>query len=817
MSIEVVGNRRYSEAQLISALGQPLDRPLDPNAVSDGLQALWNTFRVRGEVGLQEVDGGLALRLDVVEMPFDLEPRFIGNVEVSSEELYEWARLEPDSELYLYQAPRIRERLLDSYRRDGFYFAEVSEVIREGGVDAEGRMVAPDVIFEIREGPQVHVRDVVIHGNRSMPDRGFLLWKDGLREFADIELAKPRLWLFKDEYDEDVLLGDLQAMREVYRERGWLDAVVQLDHLDFSADRGWVTIHVRIDEGPRYRVGSLRIEGFERYGGEQRDGTWPERRADLLFDEQKLLDLCDLEEGAYFEQLVMSRDARSITNHYGERGYVAHPSLPVLDRFDVLEPEILFEEDRPVAHVTYRLAQGRQQFVREILISGNTNTQDRIIRGRITVEPGQVADLPKIARSRSRIQALGFFSDDRPQVEHTEPYFLFRETDDPAWKDLEYIIDETNALGFSASGGVSSNTGLFGIFSLQKQNFDLFDVPSSLGSAINEIADGRAFHGAGQTLRFLVAPGTQTSSFEIRFREPDIFRRHTDRIGLDLLARRRLRIFESHDETREEYGASLRYQVGPDSYVNAGYTFGKVEVEDLSAGGEPTLGNPLTVPQLLKDQEGEDDLAWIDLSYDYSALDDFFYPQNGSTFSAGFQIYNDALGSDYDFVKTSLSWQKLGQFGEESPDARPGYKLELDLGVATPYGDTDDVPYSERYFLGGQRTLRGFDFRGVGPNENRFPIGGQTFTAFSAEYRRPLIKNIQPGSFREIEVIRGGLFFDAGILDPDDWSLDPDELRASAGVFIGLTVPIAFTFSFGFPVREGDGDDTQVFQFNIGF
>ena len=593
LSIEVVGNQRYTEAQLASALGQPLNAPLDPGAISDGLQALWNTFRVRGEVDLREVEGGLALRLKVLEMPFDLEPRFVGNVEIGDEELYEWARLEPATELYLFQAPRIRERLLDAYRRDGFYFAQVREVIREGGLDEDGNVLAPDVIFEIREGPQVHVREVVIHGNESMPDRGFLLWKDGLREFADIELGPPRVFgLFKDEFHEETLLGDLQAMRSVYRERGWLDAVVQLEHLDFSHDRGWVTVHVRIDEGPRYRVGSLSIEAFERYGPPGPDGSWPERRADLLFPEQELLELCELGPGTYFEDRFRQRDARALRDRYGEQGYLAHDSLPVPDSFAVLEPELVFEEERAVVHVTYRLAQGRQQFIREILISGNTNTQDRVIRGRITVEPGEVADLTEIARSRSRIQATGFFSDDRPSVQHPEPYFVFRETDDESWKDLEYIVEETNALGFSASGGISSNTGLFGIFSLQKQNFDLFDPPSSFGSAIGEIADGRAFHGAGQTLRLLVAPGTQTSSFEIRFREPDIFRRHTDRIGLDLVARRRLRIFESHDETREEYGAALRYQVGPDSYVSAGYTIGEVEVDDLDPGRRADPGQP---------------------------------------------------------------------------------------------------------------------------------------------------------------------------------------------------------------------------------
>lgn len=820
VAITVEGNTRATDEQLIAALGVELGTPLDPatapTTISEGIHALARAFRVRASVDVRPVDGGVELRLTVVELPFDLEPRFVGNAEVDDKELREWTRIEQGAELYLYQAPRIRERLLDAYHRHGYYFVEVREVIREGN----GEGVAPDVIFEIHEGPQVHVRELVIEGNEAMPDRGMLLWKDGLREFADVKLGAPRFFgIFKDEFDEEILDGDLQAMRQVFRDRGWLDAVVALERLEFSPERDWVTIHVRIDQGPRYTVGSLDLEGVERYlpvGADPGDDP-AERPADLLFDREKLLKLCKLQPGAFFEARLQAGDAKELRDFYGARGYVFHDTLPAVDRFEVLEPTLVFEENAPVVHVKYRVAQGQQQFLREILISGNANTADRVIRGRITVDPGKVADLTQISRSRSRIQALGFFSDRRPDVEHTDPYFRFLKTEDPAWKDLEYVVEETNALGFSASGGVSSSSGLFGIFEFKKQNFDVTDLPSSWGSAFQEIADGRAFHGGGQTLTLRLAPGTEVSSYEVRWREPDILHRGEDPIGLDLRARRSLRLFESHDEEREEYGAGLRYQVGDDSNVRAGYYRGEVEIDDLDEGGEPTLGQPLPVPELLKEQEGTSDLGWLDLGYEFSRLDDFYYPQNGNTFDATLLIYEDALGSDFNFTKGTLQWTHLGQFGEESLDSHPGYKLELTTGLAVPYGDTDDVPYSERFFTGGQSSLRGFDFRGVGPNENGFPIGGEGILTGTLEYRRPLITSIQPGTFRELEVIRWGVFVDAGVLDPDGLGLELDEVRASVGVFIGLTMPLAFTLSYGAPVLEGEDDQEERIQFNIGF
>src|SRR5258706_14191988 len=105
-------------------------------------------------------------------MQVDLEPRFAGNVEVDLETLRKWAQLGDRSELYLYQAPRVRERLLEGYHRQGYYWAEVDIVSRGGEAKPGAPTEPPDVIFEIREGPQVHVKDVIVVGNRKFPDTG---------------------------------------------------------------------------------------------------------------------------------------------------------------------------------------------------------------------------------------------------------------------------------------------------------------------------------------------------------------------------------------------------------------------------------------------------------------------------------------------------------------------------------------------------------------------------------------------------------------------------------------------------------------------
>ncbi len=821
-AVTVTGNQRYSAGQLSAAFGQRVGEPLlEEPALRRGIEVLFETFHVRATVELVPVPaepGAVELRLSVEELPLDLELRIVGNVEIDDDEVREWAGIGEREELYLYQAPRVRARLLQHYRAEGFAFAEIRVVERPAGVDPQtGKPTAPDVIFEIQEGPEVKVRAVKLHGNHLLPEQGFLFFKRGLKKLARSELHGPRfLKLFASDFVEETLEADLVAMRAVYRDLGYLDAVVELERLEFSAEREWVTIHVAIDEGEPYRVGSLELVAVRRVKDDQEGRGYREEPAELAFPEEELRKLLTLRPGAVHERRRVEDDHRALREFYGQRGYVEHPSLPAWESFEFLEPELSFEARSPVVHVTYRLVQGEPQYVREIRIRGNLHTQDRVIRRQITVAPGELADPREIERSRTRIEATGFFSPDTFHPEIIPPFYRYLETGDPNWKDLEYAVDEGGVLSFNVSGGISTTSGAFGTIELTKGNFDLLNLPSSPWNTIEEIASLEAFHGAGQTLRVQASPGTEITRYGILFHEPDLIRSLEKRIGLTLEARRSRRIFESHTEERREYSARFSRQVTADANVFARYALGSVEVDDIDTGGEPGLDSPLSVPADLKDQEGTNDLSHLDLGYDYNTVDNRLFPRNGLDFDFTGFWYDQALGSDFDFVKTQARVDFYDEF-DEDPDVVSDYvHVGFLAGVGLPYGSTDEVPYTERWFLGG-RQLRGFDFRGVGPNENGFPVGGSTTLSGTLEYRRPLVKNVQPGTYRELEAIQAGVFLDAGVLDPEELSLDLDEIRASVGLLFGIALPgIPITFSFGFPLLEGDGDDTQVFEFQLG-
>lgn len=815
-TITVEGRKRYTEQQLIDALGQKVGAPLDRDVVDKGIALLWKAFSVKADVQYHEVPGGVELKLVVVEEPVDLEPRFIGNSDISTDTLKKWAQIQDKSELFLYQAPRVRLRLLEGYHREGYYFADVKEVVQGGEGEAQNANVQPDVIFEIREGPQVRVSDIVIEGNHAMPDTGMLWWRGGLQKLAKVDLGGP--WLFNwkgSKFVKDTLDADVVAMRNVYRDRGWLDAVVEVENLEFSDDRSNVTIHVIVDEGEPYHVSQLSIQAVERTRDAQAK-KFVETPADLLYPAEDLLALCKLKPGARYERTKQQQDSLALRDFYGSKGYLSHPSL-LENYWEFLEPALRYDSDKHLVAVTYRIVQGKQRYIREVLFSGAEHTRDRVLRREVRMMPGDRADITLIQKSLARIVGTSYFSNDSAPLEHRDPTFHFVPIPtDPDHVDLEYVVEEGKEVNLRLGGGLDSNNGLYGQISLSMANFDVTDMPSSLWSTFGEIYKKEAFHGAGQRLDLEWLPGTQVNAYRFHFLEPDIFRRQFDRYSFDIDLERRDRTYTNYDEDRFESRITFGREFGTDLSVHVGYTAQAIDVKNvtlpLSAFVDPS--NP-PLPQGLLDQQGRSYLNGAIVNVIYRNLDAPLNPRQGITTSWRNTVYGGPLGGDYQFLHSEVSVDFFRKTGDPAEDVQPGIHLRAAFGIAQPFGDTVDVPYTERYFLGGYANLRGFAYRGVGPNVGEVPIGGQTSLNASLEYRYPLYKVLQPGTYKEVEVFHMTVFTDAGVLDPDTWRIDPSEFRASVGFGFGLSYPIPLTFNFGFPVLIGPGDQRQLFSFNL--
>ncbi len=807
VQIDVEGNKRWTAEQIQSALGHQAGAAFDPLVIEAGLERLWQALKVRATVLSQEVDGGLRLIIQVVELPLDLEPRFIGFSGVDLEKIYEWTGLTEQSELYLHQVARVRQRLIESYKRDGYHFIQVDSLVEE---DAASEGLRGDVIFRIIEGPQVHVDGYEFSGNNSLPDTGAFFWADGLLKLSSVELHGPKLLDWGGAlFQEEQLDADLLSMREVYRGNGFLDAVVELEALEFNEDRSRVRLLIVIDEGPRYRVGSVDIKGVE-FAPDLRNprGRGTEQMVPLLFDEQLLLDLCVLKEGGFYEGSFQRTDERRLRDYYGERGYLSHPSLPVANSWSFLEPLLSFDAEKAEVHVTYRLAQGRKFFIREVKFSGAYHTRDRVLRRDVTVQPGELADLKEINRSLRRITSTGFFSDSRNPAGHREPTYRFLGTGEEDQVDLEFVLQEGRVVDAQLMGGVDSNDGLFGIVSLTMRNFDITDLPSSLGSTFGEVYRKEAFHGSGQQLDMHISPGSEVSYSRARFYEPDLFGSHYDRWSMDLEYSDRDRVYLAYNEGRRRNKIEIGHQISPELSVFAG-------LEDLGLkvrGIDPAAD----LPAPLLAQSAETDLVGALLNLRYRDLDRRMDPTDGVQMRWLNSIYTTELGGDEEFIKSHFTydWYKPLEWTEDEKLTHSVH-ARFGAGYAKAFGDSDSVPYTERFFLGGYKTIRGFDFRGVGPNQGGTTFGGEALLNGSFEYRMPLYATTRPGTFDKLEMFRLILFVDAGVIAPESDDMDFGELRASAGFGIALTYPFPVVFNFGFPFEQGEGDREQVFSFSL--
>jgi outer membrane protein insertion porin family len=299
--------------------------------------------------------------------------------------------------------------------------------------------------------------------------------------------------------------------------------------------------------------------------------------------------------------------------------------------------------------------------------------------------------------------------------------------------------------------------------------------------------------------------------YGVNFYEPDIFRLYKNPIGLDLDFQKRVRLYDTHDEDRFEATVRLRRRFTHDFSVGLGVKYNLVDVSNLDTDGVPPLLD-------VQERQGEQVFQGVVADAGWRAVDNQLNPRQGYWIRANAEWYGGPYGGDGNFVQTEISADGYFPFGDPAVEVVPGVHVGLDVGVSDEYGSTHDVPYTERFQLGGINTLRGFEFRGVGPIDKAsgFTLGGETYLAGTVEYQYPLYSITQPGTYRQIETLRATLFFDWGVLNPDAYRLDLGELRTSIGFGVGLAYPLPLTLNFGFPIDMQDGDIRRTFSFSIG-
>lgn len=790
-AILIEGGGDQAEA-IRNAIQQPVGAELDALALQRSQEWLWKYMRVRVDQVVhspgEEIDG-VVLTFHVTTAKTWRRVVFRGHEEYKRAELELWAGM--FGQVVDQQSLEVAlQRLRDRYREEGY--AHVQTAFAEGDPD--------EIIVTIEEGPKVTVEDIEFHGNEAIRGGHWLI--PGLDLYGALSATTGGLLAGKA-YSPQRIQEDENALVQLYRDYGYLDVAVSSEVEFYGSSKGSARVHYHITEGELYRVRGIQIR--------------PAGDTQLRFPLEELYGLLEMTEGAPYEVALVNRDRLALQKHYGGLGYPTLARVHLRNPRSAVDfltvggsngtsPDVLLDIEEPLVDLVFTIQEGRPRRIRDVVVNGAVRTQDRVVRREIIPEPGDLVNEEDAAKSMRRLIGLGYFRD-----VNRNPFvnWYLQDFGDPDLVDLVFEVKDVGSNNRMRFGGSwNSDNGPALLIDLTKTNFDLTDTPSSFGNALTEIWNGTAFTGAGQSLNLALRPGTIFSSYALSFTEPDLLKEHVKRLSLSVTGQKNLRFFPTHDEERSRIGFTLGRRFSRYFTLFAGPEVQEVKLDDIDSGA----------PADLTAYSGKNLMNSLILGARYSTVADPFAPVDGSKYSLRLVQTGTFLGGDWDFLKATLRAEEYMPLWEDSLGRHYVFALSGSVRKAWTQGDLTTLPYPEKFYLGGQNTVRGFNFRGVGEDPNGFGVGGDVAWNASVELRMPMISSRQRGMVDEFEMARWGLFVDAGSFGPDFGDLQ--STRVSAGIAIRVRFPALPTaplsLEFGWPLQSESNDDTRVFAFTIG-
>lgn len=784
------------EAEVRAGLRQRLGAPFDRAGLRRDTQWLWRWRRIRVDVAELvpgTAEGSAVLVVHTHAFRAFRRAVFVGN------EAFERSELELRAGLFgqsidVEGIAQVIRRVEDYYREEGYAHVDVTWTSDE----ATG-----EVRFTIVEGPEVRITEIEFDGADGIPGGG--RFRPGLDLFSTVK-HKPGFLLIGDSvYSEQRVQEDVHAILQLYADYGYHDARVGSEVEFLGPERDEVRVIYRIEEGPLYRIRDVRFVSD--------DGT------PLRFTPEQFLENVRLEPGMPHEAARVNATTGEITRMYAQIG---HPSalradvenqrrdqfFAVLGSGEELRPgpRVIFHPETAEVELEFQIHEGQTKYVRDVSIRGLERTEDRVARREVSVDPGGLASEEEVQRSVRRFVGLGFFTD-----AERIPYVNWRWYDfgDDRFVDLLFELRDQGSTGqFRIGGAWNTDAGPALILDMEKRNFDFTDLPSSPGRALSEILDGEAFTGAGQTLRLSLHPGTEYSTYSISFTEPDLLREHVNRLSFTATGAERVRLYSRYDEERTTGSFNLGRRFGRFFTVYAGPEIEGLTVNDLAPGA----------PANLLALEGDTDLNTLNFGFRYDTVEDPFSPVDGGSIGMGFGETGRLLGGDLEYFTASLNGEKFFPLWRDDLGRHWVLALRGRARQGWASGGLDELPYTEQFYIGGQSSVRGFDFRGIGEDANGFASGGDASWDASVELRFPMLSTRQRGMVDEYEWVRGAFFVDAGAFGADFGDLEPT--RAAIGIGIRMRLPmlplVPFTLDFGWPLADEPGDDSRVISFTLG-
>ncbi len=562
-------------------------------------------------------------------------------------------------------------------------------------------------------------------------------------------------------FEKEVFREDIERLRLFYQNKGYLDVKIDLDSVryDFSK-KNKAHILISIEEGQQYFLGSISVEGA------------------TIFTSGELLMNQKIKEGSVYSSESIDAYAEEIKEVFTSRGYLE--TWVYAERKPNLENGAI--------DIIFKVNESDKYYLESILIEGNSKSKQDVIVRELALKPGDVFDYKRMKSSEIRLMNSGYFDTVRLTPESTNI---------PGRKDLNILVAESRSGAFSFGAGFGSVSNSQFFLEMKQSNFDIGDWRSG-------------FQGAGQKFRARVSLGKSTNQVLISFEEPWLFGQRLA-FGSDVYSTESNYNSSQYNEKRTGFEVSVRRRLVEIIEAELSYRYEIVDIFDVLPFFDLSISD--SAPDVFQKAMGEEVVSKVGLTLLRDDRDRMLFTRSGNRSTILAEMAG--LGGDVNYFKLDI---RSAQFFPTFDLWKQSISVVGRLGTILPWGDDSVAPFYDRFYLGGPETLRGFEYRAIGPlstdglnNDGTVKFsdesaGGHSYGLISVEYL-----------FHVAEALGFVTFYDGGFVNEGESDFGFSDYADNIGVGARiLMMGSPLKLDYGVPINTPNGVTNDP-QFNFSF
>lgn len=755
---EAVGNTSVASDTIRVYLGINPGETFNAAQIQRNFNNLWQTglfddVRIETDRGTT----GLIVRAIVKERPRIGSVEYRGNKELTTAKINEALEKEKidihvGNTIEQTLIRRAAETIRKTYSEGGFEGVTIdttTEDLREAG--------EKKIVFNINEGIKAKVAAIDFTGNQRFSSRKL---RSVMKEVKTHNIIT---WIRKkDLYVPSKLDEDLEHLKNFYQDYGYVDVAFgdpQVVTVGRNSKKPRVKLVIPVKEGSVHTFGDVTVTGNTIYKSEQIIGDWPVKKGDTI------------------RRKPIQARADAFGDAYRERGYI----------YAYVTPEYVNREGSNITDVKMQVYEGEQFRLGRLEFQGNTTTKDKVLRREIFLDEGQIMDMDTFKQSLYKLGQLGYF-----KVTENPDFKVNQET-----KSVDITVkgNEEGKNDIQFGGGYSEGGGFF----VQSQ----FQTRNLLGE--------------GESLGLSFQKGSRTNFFSLSYSDP-WFMDTPNSFGVSLFNRQTRYPLSVGFEDRGK-GGSLAYGYRLRRFDSLSVIYGAERTrQHYEAQAEPDEQGNIPISDI---QDFLYTTSSVAPSYRYDSRDNPFDTTRGAALSITTAYTGGPLGGSIHSFKPTLKATKFFRMSR-----RTSFDFNIEAGMIQPlkkdcantYADAPNfnnrlcVPQAERFLVGGEYSVRGFELGNLGPKETvlgrSIAVGGYKYNVLNAEY---VVRLNDP--------LRLVFFGDAGYSYAYREKWDLRKLRFSTGAELRVFLPVfQFPLRFIYAINPQSKPDDKFngFQFTIG-